>query len=227
MSITYTAGQTLEIAWRGKWYRGHIVRVVGEDQWEIHYDAFDTRWDEVVGPDRLRTIGADGLATSDEAPSGRVVGAYTLFVVAGVLFVVMLLQPEHSTLTPGLVFGSLAVLAVGVALKVRPGKVGNPTAELSDSDEKVERERGYEEERAFSTPENRVRAKILSAYQSGQYNLMPDICFSLRIEHPDGPYDVTVTKAIEPTELHRFSEGRTIEVYVNPKNRNHVVLRGA
>jgi hypothetical protein len=224
MSTPHAAGQPLEILWRGKWYRGRIVRVVGEEQWEISYDAFDTRWNEVVGPDRLRMIGSGGLATSDEMPAPRVVWAYALFVVAGVLFVAMLLQPKDSTLTPGLFLGSLAVLVVGVALRPRRRKVADQGAASPDWDEKADLERRWKEESEFSTPENSVRAEILSAYQMGQYNLMPDIQFSLRIEHPDGPYDVTVTKAIEPTELHRFAKGSTIDVYVNPKNRNHVVI---
>jgi len=225
MSTTYTAGQPLEIVWRDKWYRGRIVRVVGEEQWEISYDAFDSRWNEVVGPDRLRMIGSASPATSDEGTPARVVLAYALFVIAGGLFVALLLQPKHSTLAPGLFFGSAAVLAVGVALKVRRGKAEDRSAAGADRDEKADRERRYEEERQFSTPDNCRRATILSAYQMGQYDLMPAICFFLRVEHPEGPYDITVTEAIEPTKLHRFAEGCTIEVYVDPKNRNHVVFR--
>jgi hypothetical protein len=72
-----------------------------------------------------------------------------------------------------------------------------------------------------------LRAKVLSAYQESRVNLLPSIRFSLMVESPEGDYEVEVTQTIEPTELHRFGKGSMVNVFVDPENRDHVVLSRA
>lgn len=48
-------GERLEVAWKGKWYRGEILGTSG-DQCQIHYSGFGDEWNEWVTPDRLRAF---------------------------------------------------------------------------------------------------------------------------------------------------------------------------
>jgi|OM-RGC.v1.037539530 hypothetical protein len=47
-------GANVEILWNGVWYRGTIKAARGQDRWLVGYTGYDTSWDEVVGPDRIR-----------------------------------------------------------------------------------------------------------------------------------------------------------------------------
>jgi hypothetical protein len=49
----YRAGDAVQVRWKGQWYNASIVRV-GDDKYKIHYDQYDSSWDEWVGPDRIR-----------------------------------------------------------------------------------------------------------------------------------------------------------------------------
>ncbi|MFI5300171.1 MAG: hypothetical protein ACHREM_18950 [Polyangiales bacterium] len=84
MNTTYAVGQRLQILWKDRWYVGRVLREVGPDQWEISYDGFEAKWNEVVGPDRLRTIqpGTELATASSAASRGAVaiVGAVVSFV---------------------------------------------------------------------------------------------------------------------------------------------------
>ena len=35
-------------------YTATVIQVVGKDQYKIHYDNYEAKWDEVVGPARIR-----------------------------------------------------------------------------------------------------------------------------------------------------------------------------
>jgi|SRR5579862_8702835 len=70
----------------------------------------------------------------------------------------------------------------------------------------------------------RVPATILSCLQYGRVNLRPVLHMRLRVDDPDGAYEVDVEKGVEVTKAHHFEEGNTVHVYVDPKQRERVVF---
>ncbi|HLA64744.1 MAG TPA: Tudor-knot domain-containing protein, partial [Rhodothermales bacterium] len=52
-SGTYRVGQPVQILWNGSWYPGHIL-AAADGGYQIHYDGYDSSWDEWVTPDRLQ-----------------------------------------------------------------------------------------------------------------------------------------------------------------------------
>jgi hypothetical protein len=53
---TYTAGDNVQIEWKGSWYPGRILEVGGVG-YKITYDGYSSSWDEWVEPARLRRPG--------------------------------------------------------------------------------------------------------------------------------------------------------------------------
>ncbi len=90
--------------------------------------------------------------------------------------------------------------------------------------EKAEEEQRTEYRREFMKSATLVRARVLSSSQVGRTNLQPDLLVSLRVEAPDGPFDVHVEANVEPTELHRLAAGSTIDVWFHPEHRERVYL---
>lgn len=50
---TYTAGDNVQIEWKGSWYPGRILEVGGV-RYKITYDGYSSSWDEWVETARLR-----------------------------------------------------------------------------------------------------------------------------------------------------------------------------
>ena len=57
-SQTYKIDDKVEIEYSGTWYPGYILESK-ENQYKIHYDAYDSGWDEWVPTSRLRSITAN------------------------------------------------------------------------------------------------------------------------------------------------------------------------
>jgi len=53
----YATGDAVYIAWGARWWRGRILRPVAPDRWLVHYDGWDSSWDEEVAADRLAPHG--------------------------------------------------------------------------------------------------------------------------------------------------------------------------
>ncbi|MBI2768838.1 MAG: RNA-binding protein [Burkholderiales bacterium] len=49
----YKVGDDVQVAWKGKWWPASVISV-GEGRWKIHYDGYESSWDEWVGPERMR-----------------------------------------------------------------------------------------------------------------------------------------------------------------------------
>jgi hypothetical protein len=49
-------GDALEVSWKSKWYKAALLEVK-DGKYKIHYDGFESSWDEAVGPDRARPVG--------------------------------------------------------------------------------------------------------------------------------------------------------------------------
>ncbi|MCS6795346.1 MAG: agenet domain-containing protein [Raineya sp.] len=53
----YKVGDKVEILWNGSWYKGSIISAKNaEGKYKIHYDGYDSNWDEFVEPKRLRAL---------------------------------------------------------------------------------------------------------------------------------------------------------------------------
>ena len=69
-----------------------------------------------------------------------------------------------------------------------------------------------------------MRAKVVFCSQFGLVNLKPNLNLSLRVEAPDGAYDAEVEEHVEYVDLPLYAQGRTVYVYVDPKDRQHLAL---
>ncbi|MCD6066776.1 MAG: hypothetical protein K0S33_1602 [Bacteroidetes bacterium] len=62
-SGSYTVNDKVSIEENGKWYPGYIMEVKG-DQYKIHYDGYDPKYDTWVGTSRLKAVGGNTSAAS-------------------------------------------------------------------------------------------------------------------------------------------------------------------
>lgn len=49
----YQVGDAVEVEWKGKWYPARVLKV-SKGTYFIHYDGYESSWDEWVGPKRIR-----------------------------------------------------------------------------------------------------------------------------------------------------------------------------
>src|SRR5216683_3052031 len=49
-------GDRVEVQWKGDWYQANVIEVKG-NQYKIHYDGYDSSWDEWVDDSRIRAAG--------------------------------------------------------------------------------------------------------------------------------------------------------------------------
>lgn len=61
-------GDHVYVEWEGQEYPAMIVAIEGPSKLKIHYDGYDTIWDEVVSKDRVRRP-VDGPVISPEPPA--------------------------------------------------------------------------------------------------------------------------------------------------------------
>ncbi|MCB1739561.1 MAG: hypothetical protein KDK91_04275 [Gammaproteobacteria bacterium] len=52
-SLRVGDGSPVWVAWKGKWYAAHVLRR-SQNQYYVHYDGYDSSWDEWVGNPRIR-----------------------------------------------------------------------------------------------------------------------------------------------------------------------------
>jgi hypothetical protein len=53
-AAAFAVGDKLNVEWKGKTYPATVIGVAGPDKYRIHYDGYESSWDEVVGPSRIR-----------------------------------------------------------------------------------------------------------------------------------------------------------------------------
>jgi hypothetical protein len=51
----FSSGDPVSVLWKGTWYPAHVLTVLGGGRYRIHYDGYDSSWDENVGPSRIRS----------------------------------------------------------------------------------------------------------------------------------------------------------------------------
>ena len=49
----WRVGDDIDVEWRGEWFQASVLEVSG-DRLKIHYVGYESGWDEVVGPERVR-----------------------------------------------------------------------------------------------------------------------------------------------------------------------------
>jgi len=49
----YYSGQSVKVLWGKKWWNARVLKVSG-NRYKIHYDGYGSKWDEWVGPSRIR-----------------------------------------------------------------------------------------------------------------------------------------------------------------------------
>jgi len=60
----YRVGEHVLVEWEeGKFYPAHVIEAHGPARYRVHFDGYDTHWDEDVGVDRIR-----GRIQGDPAP---------------------------------------------------------------------------------------------------------------------------------------------------------------
>jgi hypothetical protein len=86
----------------------------------------------------------------------------------------------------------------------------------------AELEREAAEEQAFSARAKRCPASVMSAKQIGSLNARPLLALHLKVEAPDGAYEVDVEHAPDAQDAHRYATGSRIEVDVDSSDRQRV-----
>src|SRR5262249_34884394 len=50
---TWKVNDHVEVEWKGDWYQAQIIQVQGK-QYKVHYDGYESSWDEWVDNNRIR-----------------------------------------------------------------------------------------------------------------------------------------------------------------------------
>ncbi len=53
---TYQIGDAVAVRWGDRWWSAHVVALLEPQQWRIHYEGWAPKFDEIVGPARIRAI---------------------------------------------------------------------------------------------------------------------------------------------------------------------------
>lgn len=134
-NATFEAGDAVAVFWGSKWWPATVLRVIADDVWEIHYDGWGDKWNEMVGPDRMRprTGATPGSSTGGGATPGMValliaVGLFGILAVGAVAAIAALGSPganvpagsgDRQPITPtGVAIPPGLLLPVGAAIEV-------------------------------------------------------------------------------------------------------------
>lgn len=53
-SSSFAVGDDVDVEWKGSWYPANVMEVKPQGRYKIHYQDYDSSWDEVVAPKRIR-----------------------------------------------------------------------------------------------------------------------------------------------------------------------------
>jgi len=51
---SFAVDDNVDVEWKGAWYAASVMEVKGQGKYKIHYQGYDSSWDETVGPNRIR-----------------------------------------------------------------------------------------------------------------------------------------------------------------------------
>jgi hypothetical protein len=64
---SYRIGEYVWVEWEGRNYPAYVIEQKSKARLRVHYDGYDTRWDEDVTPDRIKGR-IEGLVTPPPPP---------------------------------------------------------------------------------------------------------------------------------------------------------------
>lgn len=67
----YNVGQRVDAQSNGRWYGATVVEKRGIDEYKVHYDGWDAKWDEWVDPSRIKGAGLGGPVRGDFAKAAK------------------------------------------------------------------------------------------------------------------------------------------------------------
>lgn len=115
-------GSPVVVEWSGRWWDAHVIDQVGPDRWHIRYDGWSEKWNEVVGPDRIRdraTARARSYPRATATRNGALVVLAVFALVVGLTVAAILALGSRATSRPtGSVATTESALAPGQAVEV-------------------------------------------------------------------------------------------------------------
>lgn len=63
-------GSRGQVLWKGRYYAATVIGLAGADKYKIHYNGYESSWDEVVGPSRMSGFGAAPAAGAGGGAGG-------------------------------------------------------------------------------------------------------------------------------------------------------------
>jgi len=76
-NVSFQEGDAVTVLWKGTWYDAHVLKTKGAQTF-IHYDGYESSWDEWVGPERIKAKpGAAAKTAPAPSPSGFNAAGYT------------------------------------------------------------------------------------------------------------------------------------------------------
>lgn len=73
-ALLCSPGNAAEVLWKGNWYPA-VVKRAQSNRCYIHYNGYGNNWDEWVGADRIRVVGATNSALTVVQPGAFQVGS--------------------------------------------------------------------------------------------------------------------------------------------------------
>ncbi len=65
---SYAVGDHVMVEWEGSVYPAYVVDAAGPAKLKVHYDGYDTVWDEVIPKERIRGL-VEGPVVAPEPPA--------------------------------------------------------------------------------------------------------------------------------------------------------------
>jgi hypothetical protein len=104
----HPVGSPVLVEWNGRWWHAHVL-AAEPSAWRIRYDGWSERWDETVGPDRIRDRPrpddgppAPPTTRTHSQPTGCATGLLVLALVAVIASVAVIANLVTSSPEPDL-----------------------------------------------------------------------------------------------------------------------------
>lgn len=65
---SYAVGDHVMVDWEGNTYPAYVIEAPGPAKFKVHYDGYDTVWDEIIPRDRIRGL-VEGQVVAPEPPA--------------------------------------------------------------------------------------------------------------------------------------------------------------
>jgi hypothetical protein len=161
----HDVGSAVLVEWNGRWWDARVLRVVGRDRWEIHYEGWGHDWDEVVGPNRIRdpssTVPLGVPGTRSGGDFSALFGCYGWLFLAVVLILIGSSWLSEQNVAGSNVAGSNAptTAEVGTSAAGSPSAVGEapPTLTVGAAVSVLWGERWFDGRILATYPDGRVR----------------------------------------------------------------------